>query len=158
MRLQSALALAVSILICLGAAGLGSRFTTPAIGSWYLALRKPAWNPPNWVFAPVWTLLYLSMGTAAWLVWRRAGISGAKLALGLFALQLVLNVGWPAIFFAARRPGWAFLEIIILWLAILATTLSFHAVWPAAGWLMAPYLAWVSFAATLNYAIWMLNG
>jgi tryptophan-rich sensory protein len=157
-RFQSVMALAIWTLICLGAAVVGSRFTTPEIGGWYLALRKPSWNPPNWVFAPVWTLLYLSMATAAWLVWRRAGISGAKPALALFILQLALNVGWSAIFFRAHRTGLAFAEIIVLWLLILATAVAFSAVERAAAWLMAPYLGWVTFAAALNYSIWKLNG
>jgi tryptophan-rich sensory protein len=97
------------------------------------------------------------MAIAAWLVWCRAGVSGAKLALTLFALQLVLNVCWSAIFFSAHMPGFAFAEIVLLWLMILATTASFWPVSRAAGWLMVPYLGWVGFAAALNYAIWRLN-
>lgn len=154
---RHAVGLAVAMLICFGAAGLGSLFTTPSIGGWYVTLRKPAWTPPNWVFGPVWSLLYLSMAIAAWLVWRRAGISGARLALVLFAIQLLFNVGWSAIFFSAHMPGVAFAEIILLWLMILATIVSFWPVSRAAGWLLLPYLLWVSFAAALNYSIWRLN-
>jgi tryptophan-rich sensory protein len=97
------------------------------------------------------------MAIAAWLVWRRAGISGARLALVLFAIQLLFNVGWSAIFFSAHMPGVAFAEIILLWLMILATIVSFWPVSRAAGWLLLPYLLWVSFAAALNYSIWRLN-
>ena len=155
--LRQAVGLAVSIAICFGAAGLGSLFTTPSTGAWYVTLRKPAWTPPNWLFAPVWSVLYLGMAIAAWLVWRRAGVSGAKLPLVLFALQLVLNVCWSAIFFAAHLPGLAFAEIVLLWLLILAAAISFWPVSRAAGWLMVPYLLWVAFAAALNYSIWRLN-
>ncbi len=154
---RGVIGLAVAILICFGAAGLGSLFTTPSIGGWYLTLRKPAWTPPNWVFGPVWSLLYLSMAAAAWLVWRKSGMSGARLALVLFAVQLLFNVFWSAIFFSAHMPGVAFAEIVLLWLMILATTVSFWPVSQTAGWLMVPYLVWVAFAAALNYSIWRLN-
>jgi len=155
--LRQAIGMAVSIVICLGAAGLGSLFTTPSIGGWYVTLSKPPWTPPNWLFGPVWTVLYLCMAIAAWLVWRMAGVSGGMLALTLFGLQLVLNVCWSAIFFSAHMPGFAFAEIILLWLLILATVVSFWPVSRAASWLMVPYLLWVAFAAALNYAIWRLN-
>jgi tryptophan-rich sensory protein len=154
---RSAIGLAVAILVCFGAAGLGSFLTTPSIGGWYATLRKPAWTPPNWLFGPVWTVLYLGMAVAAWLVWRGAGVSGAKLALTFFALQLALNVCWSAIFFSAHMPGFAFVEIVLLWVFILATLVFFWPVSRAAGWLMAPYLLWVAFATVLNYAIWRLN-
>jgi benzodiazapine receptor len=154
---RHAIGLVVLIAICFGAAGLGSLFTTPSVGGWYGTLRKPAWTPPNWVFGPVWSLLYLSMAIAAWLVWCRAGISGARLPLALFALQLALNVSWSAIFFSAHMPGLAFAEIVLLWLMILATIVSFWPVSRTAGWLMLPYLLWVAFAAALNYSIWRLN-
>jgi len=149
--------LAVSIMICFGAAWLGAAFTTPSISGWYAALRKPAWTPPNWLFGPVWSLLYLSMAIAAWLVWRRLEIPASKLALALFAFQLVLNVAWSGIFFTLHMVGASFAEVVLLWISILATGLTFRPLSPAAGWLMAPYLLWVSFAAALNYAIWKLN-
>ncbi len=154
---RDALGLVVSILICFAAAGLGSLFTTPALGGWYLTLRKPAWTPPNAVFGPVWSLLYLSMAVAAWLVWRRAGTPGARRALALFALQLLLNVAWSALFFSAHLPGAAFAEIVLLELAILAAIVAFRPVSRAAAWLLVPYLLWVGFAAALNYSIWRLN-
>lgn len=154
---RQAIGLAVSIAVCFGAAGLGSLLTTPSIEGWYAALLKPSWTPPNWLFGPVWSALYLSMAIAAWLVWRRAGLSGASSALALFAVQLVFNVGWSAIFFWAHRPGLAFAEIALLCLLILATLVAFRPLSRAAAWLMAPYLLWVVFAATLNFSIWRLN-
>jgi benzodiazapine receptor len=155
--LRQVVGLAISILICTAAAGIGSLLTRPAIDVWYATLRKPVWTPPNWIFGPVWSTLYLAMAVAAWLVWRKAGLSGAKLALALFGVQLLFNVGWSAIFFGLRMPGPAFAEIVILWLLILATTAAFWPVWRVAGWLMVPYLLWVMFAAALNWAIWRLN-
>lgn len=156
--LRDAIGLAVSIVICFAAAGIGSLLTTPSIEGWYAALQKPSWTPPGWVFGPVWTVLYLSMAIAAWLIWSRAGFSGATIALTLFAVQLVLNVCWSAIFFWAHRPGLAFAEIVLLWLLILATTVAFRRLSRAAAWLISPYLLWVTFAAVLNFGIWRLNG
>jgi translocator protein len=155
--LRQTIGLAASIAVCFGAAGIGSMLTTPSIGGWYAALARPAWTPPNWVFGPVWSLLYLAMAVAAWLVWRRAGFSGSGLALTLFAAQLAVNVCWSAIFFGAHRPGLAFAEIILLWFLILATMFAFRPLSRAAVWLMAPNLLWVAFAATLNFSIWRLN-
>lgn len=151
------LGLAVIILLCFAAAGVGSALTASSVGSWYVGLTKPAWNPPNWLFGPVWSFLYLTMAVAAWIVWRRAGFGGASGALGLFVLQLFLNVAWSAVFFGLRSPGPAFVEIVLLWAAILATVTAFWRIAPAAGALMVPYLLWVTFAAILNYAIWRLN-
>jgi len=154
---RQAVGFVVSIAVCFGAAGIGSMLTAPSIGGWYAALLKPAWTPPNWLFGPVWSALYLAMAVAAWLVWRRVGFSGDRGALTLFAAQLVLNVCWSAIFFWAHRPGLAFAEIVLLWLLILATAVAFRPVSRAAAWLMAPYLVWVAFAAALNFSIWRLN-
>ena len=157
MTFRHAIGLAASMAICFGAAGIGSLLTRPAISGWYYALRKPVWAPPNWLFGPVWSLLYLGMGIAVWLVWRRAGFAGARLALALFAVQLGLNVGWSAIFFSLHRPGAACAEIVILWFLILATVVAFWPLSRAAGCLMVPYLLWVAFAAALNFAIWRMN-
>jgi len=154
---RQAIILAVSVGICLGAAGVGSILTTPSIDPWYATLRKPAWTPPNWVFGPVWTALYLSMAVAAWLVWRQAGFSPAKLSLTLFVIQLALNVAWSGIFFGFRLVGVAFLEVVLLWLFILSTTIAFWSVSRMASWLMVPYLIWVAYAAALNGAIWRMN-
>lgn len=149
--------LAILVLVCFGVAAVGSLLTRPSIEGWYAALRKPAWTPPNWIFGPVWSMLYLAMAIAAWLVWRKASASGAKLPLALFGLQLLFNVGWSAIFFGLRLPGAAFAEIVILWLLILATTVAFWPVSRPAGALFVPYLLWVTYAAALNLAIWWLN-
>ena len=155
--IRQALGLALSVVICFVVAGVGSLFTRPAIEGWYAALGKPSWTPPNWVFGPVWTVLYLAMATAAWLVWRRAGFAGARLPLTLFALQLVLNLVWTGVFFGLQMPGAAFAEIGLLWLFILVTAIAFWPISRVAAWLMVPYLVWVAYAATLNYGIWRLN-
>jgi benzodiazapine receptor len=126
-------------------------------GPWYDALRKPQFQPPKSVFGPVWTVLYAAMGVAAWRVWRRAGWGGARGALTLFLAQLALNVAWSWLFFAWRRPDLASVEIVVLWLAILATLLAFRRVDRPAAWLLAPYLAWVTFATALTIALWRLN-
>jgi translocator protein len=135
------------------AGAFGSQFQP---GGWYAELEKPAWNPPSWVFGPVWTMLYILMGVAAWLVWERYG-AAARLALGLFVVQLVFNAAWSWLFFGLQSPGLAFAEIIVLWLLILATTVLFWRARTAAGVLMLPYVAWVTFAMVLNYTIWRLN-
>ena len=145
------------IAVCLAAGSLGAIATTPEIDGWYRTLAKPTWNPPAGVFGPVWTTLYVLMALAAWLVWKPAGFQAAALPLTLFGGQLVLNVAWSWIFFGMHQPGWAFVEIVILWLAIAATTWAFFRRSPLAGWLLVPYLAWVSFAAVLNFTIWRLN-
>ncbi len=147
--------LTISIVVCLAVGWLGSLPTRPALASWYRALSKPAWTPPNWLFAPVWTALYVTMGVATWLVWRRSSL--ATVAMGLFLAQLLLNGIWSVLFFGFHQPGWAFLELSILWLAILLTTIAFGRTVPLAGWLMIPYLIWVSYAGALNFAIWRLN-
>ena len=154
---RQVIALAVSIGICLGAAGLGAILTTPPIHPWYAAVLKPHWTPPNRVFGPVWTALYLSMAVAAWLVWRQDGFSHAKLPLTLFAIQLGMNVAWSGLFFRLRLVGVAFLEVVLLWLFILSTTIEFWPVSRMASWLMLPYLTWVTCAAALNAAIWRMN-
>lgn len=142
---------------CFGAAAIGGLFTSRGLGPWYDSLRMPRWSPPDAVFGPVWTVLYASMAVAAWLVWKRAGWSGGRVALGVFGVQLALNVGWSGLFFGLRRPDLAALEILILWAAIVATLIAFLRISPVAGGLMVPYLLWVTFAAALNLAIWRLN-
>ena len=149
--------LVVFIVLCVGAGGLGAIVTTPEIDGWYKTIEKPSWNPPDYVFGPVWTTLYVMMATAAWWIWRPAGLRAARKPLVLFAVQLGLNVAWSWIFFGMHQLGLAFGEILVLWLAILATTVAFYRRSRIAGWLMAPYLAWVSFASVLNFTIWRLN-
>jgi tryptophan-rich sensory protein len=149
--------LTTSILVCFAAAGLGSVVTTSKIPNWYVDLTKPEWTPPDWVFGPVWTALYIGMAVAAWLVWRQRGIGAARLPFALFATQLVLNSMWSVLFFGFQQPGVAFIEILLLWAAILATLIAFWRHSTLAGLLLFPYLAWVSFAAVLNWAIWCSN-
>lgn len=142
------------ILLSFSAGWVGSRFMP---GEWYANLTKPSWNPPAAVFGPVWTLLYLLMGISSGLVWRRAGFAGEPLAMGLFCFQLILNALWSYLFFGLQRPDLAFFEIVLLWLAILATLVLFWRISMAAGALLLPYLAWVTFAAILNLQLWRLN-
>ena len=156
-RAHSLVGLAIWLGLCFGAAYLGSAFTTPSIPTWYASLIKPSWTPPSWVFGPVWSLLYVTMALSAWLVWRRGGLTSAAIPITLFLVQLALNGAWSILFFRLRMPDVAFAEIIVLWGAILATLVTFWWSVPAAGWLMVPYLAWVTFAAVLNYSIWQLN-
>jgi benzodiazapine receptor len=140
------------------AGGIGSLFTASALDSWYVTLAKPALNPPAWVFGPVWTTLFVLMGIAAFLVWKKVPDDRrGRMALALFGLQLVLNVLWSVLFFGLRSPGAAFIEIVILWGAILATIVAFARVSKPAAWLLLPYILWVSFAGYLNYSIYILN-
>ena len=148
----------VLVAVCLAVAAGGSLFTVRAVPTWYAQLHKPAWTPPGWLFGPVWTVLYLSMAVAAWLVWRKAGsFSAAAVPLALFAVQLALNAAWTPIFFGLHKLGFAFFEIVLLWCAIGATTVAFWRVAMPAGLLMVPYWLWVTFAAALNLAIWRFN-
>lgn len=142
------------IVASLAAGWVGSRFMP---GGWYAALVKPAWTPPSAVFGPVWTVLYVLMGVAAWLVWREAGFSGAPAPLAMFVVQLGLNALWSYLFFGAHAPLIAFVEIVVLWTVILLTLVGFWRVTPTAGALMLPYLAWVGFASALNFQLWRLN-
>ena len=152
------LKLILAIIICQTAGLIGALFTRSAIPEWYAFLTKPELAPPNWVFAPVWTTLYLLMGIAAFLVWKR-GLDRAdvRLALSIFSVQLVLNTLWSIIFFGLRASGWAFIEIAFMWVAILASIIAFAKISKTAAWLLVPYILWVSFAAYLNYSIYILN-
>lgn len=151
------IALISSILIAQLAGLIGSVSTASNVNSWYLTLTKPSWNPPNWLFGPVWITLYTMMGIAAYLVWQQKDASGAKLALWFYAIQLVLNSLWSILFFGLKNPGIAFFEIIILLGFIILTAFFFWKINPWAGALLLPYVAWVSFAAVLNYSIIKLN-
>jgi len=154
---NSILALALFVALCLGVSGLGAWFTSGSVATWYPTIRKPAWNPPAWVFGPVWTVLYVMMATAAWLVWRKAGFSGAAGAMGLFAAQLALNAAWSPLFFGLRSPAAGLADIVALWIAVGVTLFAFWRVVPLAGALLVPYWLWVTFATALNFAIWRLN-
>jgi translocator protein len=149
----SIISLVVSLIVCFAAAFVGTRYLPD---EWFKSLKKPSWNPPNWLFAPVWTLLYALMAIAAWLVWQQAGLNAA-LVLALFVIQLVLNSAWTWIFFGLHRLDRAFVDIVVLWVLIAATLIGFWQVNPLAGLLLLPYLAWVSFASFLNLTIWRLN-
>jgi tryptophan-rich sensory protein len=155
---RNGLVLAGFIALCLTVGALGGWITAPAVAEWYPTLNKPAWNPPDWLFAPVWTTLYVLMAVAAWLVWQR-GQQGAAItgAMVLFFSQLMLNLAWSFLFFGARQPGTAFMEILMLWAALLATIVAFWRISRPAGLLLLPYIAWVSFAALLNYTVWQMN-
>lgn len=152
-----AIGLAISIAVCFLAAGVGGFATTSSVNGWYTQIDKPSWNPPSWIFGPVWSTLYLMMGVSAWLVWKNSGLKKSKLALGWFAFHLLLNILWSVLFFGLQQPGWALVEIIVLWISIaIAIVLFYHHSKLAAG-LLVSYLLWVSFATFLNYAIWSLN-
>ncbi|MEM9595745.1 MAG: TspO/MBR family protein [Acidobacteriota bacterium] len=146
-------------------AWLALSFAVSAVGafgsiqaaSFYSELVQPPWAPPSWLFGPVWTVLYALMGIAAWLVWRQGSAGPVRGALTLFCAQLVLNGLWSWLFFAWRMGGWAFVDIVVLWVLILATMVAFSRVRPLAGALLVPYLLWVSFASVLNWAMWRLN-
>ena len=138
-------------------AGLSTLFTAHAIPGWYATLAKPSFNPPNAVFGPVWSLLYTLMAVAAWQVSRQPRTAERRGALGWFWRQLLFNFLWSYIFFGQHRIGFALVDIAVLWLLILAATITFYRVSKLAGWMIVPYLLWVSFASVLNYAIWRLN-
>jgi|SRR3989344_4608968 len=140
-----------SILLCEGAGILGSFFTVSSIPTWYAALNKPAFSPPNFIFGPVWTLLYLLMGVSLYLVWQKKRVPPA------FWVQLILNFSWSIIFFGLKNPALAFVNIVALWIAIFLTIKSFYKINKLAGNLLIPYLLWVTFASFLNLSIVILN-
>ena len=148
----------ISILVCLLAGFIGSIATMPSIPTWYASLQKPAFNPPNWIFAPVWTTLFIMMGVAAYLIWDK-GLEKKEVrsALAIFGLQLILNVLWSVLFFGIQLPLFAFIDIIMLWASILATIIYFYRISAAAAYLLIPYILWVSFASILNLSIVILN-
>ncbi len=145
------------LLLTFVAAFIGSSFTTPNIASWYSTLAKPSFAPPNWLFAPVWTILYILMAIAAFLIYQKREHFQAKSALIFYFVQLILNSLWSIIFFGMHNPQLAFFEIIVLWIFILVTLIKFYKIHRTAGLLFIPYLLWVSFASFLNLFIWLLN-
>ena len=152
--MRSIAGLIVSILICFSAAAIGSQYMP---GEWYAGLAKPPWNPPNWIFAPVWTVLYIMMGVSLWLIWKDHGIAKPKAAIIVFLVQLILNALWTYFFFGLKNPGAAFIEIVILWIFIVLTIVLFFRHNILAGLLLIPYILWVTFASILNFTIWRLN-
>lgn len=186
MKLNNPLRLIISVAVCELAGILGSVFTASSVSGWYATLIKPTLNPPAWIFGPVWTALYALMGVAFFLIWSFGPsqnkeehsnilenlrmLRWRKISVGLFIFQLALNIFWSLVFFGLHNPGASFVEIIFLWFAILATIIAFSKISPLsssiwtteghgklAAWLLVPYILWVSFAAYLNYAIWILN-
>ena len=156
--MSNTLKLIISILIPVAIGATAGFFTATGMGSWYQTIQKPSWNPPGWIFGPVWTTLYIMMGIALFLVWRSGATDGLKkTAISLFAIQLVLNFFWSFIFFKLQLPGWAFAEIILMWIMIFISILWFGKISSTAAWLLVPYISWVSFASVLNYAVWKLN-
>lgn len=158
MKNHSWFKLAIAIAVCELSGIVGSLFTVSAVREWYPMLVRPSFAPPSWVFGPVWTTLFALMGVAAWLVWEK-GVKrkNIRAALGIFIVQLVLNTTWSILFFGLHTPGGALIEIGFLWVAIVASIVAFAKISKPAAWLLAPYILWVSFAAYLNYAFWMLN-
>ncbi len=163
-RTRSLAALAASVAAPLALGGAGGIVTSRAIPTWYAQLDKPEWNPPSWVFGPVWTTLYLLMGVAAWLVWRRAREAEtaeeraqARTALTVYGVQLALNAIWSPTFFGAKRVDLAFAIVVALLASIVETIRQFARVRRGAALLLVPYVAWVSFATALNASIWRLN-
>ncbi len=147
-------ALAGWFALCFSAATTGAFVDT---GDWYASLNKPVWNPPSWVFGPVWTTLYAMMAVAAWQVWSVGGWRAQARPLGWFLVQWLLNALWTPLFFGLHRPGLAFAEMVLLWVAITLTMWEFWGVRRSAAWLLVPYLLWVSFAAVLNFVLWRMN-
>ncbi|NJC48610.1 UNVERIFIED_ORG: tryptophan-rich sensory protein [Xanthomonas campestris] len=145
-----------SLMLCYLVAALGAMASIKA-ASFYAELQQPAWAPPGWLFGPVWTALYGMMAVSAWLVWRRGGWNSTRGALSLFVLQLGLNGLWSWLFFAWHMGAWAFVDIVVLWVALVLTIVAFAKWQRVAAWLLVPYLLWVSFAAALNYSVWQLN-
>jgi tryptophan-rich sensory protein len=156
---SSIVALVIALAVPFGVAVIGGIATGSSVSTWYPTLTKPAWTPPAWVFGPVWTLLYLMMGVASWLVWQKRGQNEAQVrrALGWYGLQLSLNLGWSLIFFGLQQVGLALIEIVALWSALLITIIKFGRIRRDAAWLLLPYLLWTTFATALNASIWWLN-
>jgi len=158
MKLTIVIKLIVCLAVTFSAAFIGSMFTRDAVTNWYPTLNKPSFTPPNWLFGPVWTILYLLMAISAVIVWQKGLANPAvRIALILYLLQLILNALWSVIFFGLKLPMVAFVEILLLWTAIVFTILAFARVSISATLLLLPYILWTSYAAVLNFAIWLLN-
>ncbi len=149
--------LAAFLAICFAVSGIGGVITASSVGTWYQTLTKPSFNPPDWLFAPVWTVLFVLMAIAGWRVWRKVGVNGARLAFTAYGLQLTLNLMWSGLFFGLQLVGWALVEMIVFFIAIIATGWLFRPLDKTAALLFVPYGLWVAFALALNTAIWVLN-
>jgi len=157
MKIKDPKLLIVSIIIPFIASAIGSLFTSATVDTWYLTLVKPSFNPPSWLFGPVWTALYLLMGISLYLVWINRKKKFKKPALTFYGVQLGLNALWSILFFGLQSPFYAFIEIIFLWTAIAFTIYYFYKISKNAAYLLIPYILWVSFAAILNFSIFYLN-
>jgi tryptophan-rich sensory protein len=157
MKATEVLKLVASVILCQLAGFLGSLFTTPAIPTWYATLKKPFFTPPEWIFSPVWISLFLLMGISLFFVWRRTDHPKFKMAFICFSVQLILNILWSIFFFGLRSPLLGLVDIVVLWIAILYTIFHFLKVSKFSGVLLLPYFVWVSFAALLNFSLWILN-
>lgn len=159
LKLQSAVKIAAALIFAQLAGAIGALFTTPqtGVGTWYSVLDKPSFNPPSWVFGPVWTTLFLLMGYASYLIWETKKSTIRKWAIALYIVQLVLNTLWSVLFFGLHSPGVAVIEIVFLEAAIIACTVLFYKIKPLAAYLMLPYILWVAFASFLNFTIWLIN-
>lgn len=149
--------LALFVLLAFTVAAIGGYATAGSVNTWYGTLHKPAWNPPNWIFGPVWTTLYFLMAVAAWRVWHRISGANSRRTFQLYGAQLALNALWSILFFGLHQPGWALLEVVIFWSVLVTLQFRFRAADRVAGWLWAPYVLWVTFATALNAAVWWLN-
>ena len=154
-RRRSTYGLVVALLCCFGTSAVGGLLTATSVSGWYLQLVRPSWNPPGWLFGPVWTTLYAMMAVSVWLVWRAS--DNSRRAITVFAVQLGLNLLWSALFFGLKSPGLAFIEILILLVMIVGTIIEFSRLHRLAAALLVPYLLWTSFATALNGAIYWLN-
>lgn len=150
--------LIISVLVPVMVGAFAGFFTSSSVKGWYSTINKPSFNPPNWIFAPVWTALYIMMGIACYIIWKKEFAPAIKKkALLFYTIQLVLNFFWSILFFYLQLPGWALIEIILLWIFIAGTIYYFKIISAPAAWLLVPYLFWVSFAMALNFAIFRLN-
>lgn len=156
-RIRDLLGLGTFLALCLAVSAIGGWVTAQSVGTWYQTLQKPVFNPPDWLFAPVWTLLYLMIAVAGWRVWRSTGLAGARAGMVAYAAQLALNLTWSFLFFGGRMIGTALVEIVLLLAAIGVNAVLFWRADRLAGWLLVPYAAWVAFACILNFALWRLN-
>lgn len=149
--------LVVSILLPLGFGAIAGIFTAQAIPNWYQTLNRPSFNPPNWIFGPVWTLLYILMGISLYLIWKQDASKERNIAITVFAINLLLNFGWSFLFFYFHKIGFALIEIIFMWLSIIIMLFLFYKIKPIAAFINIPYLLWVSFATVLNFSYYLLN-
>lgn len=154
---EQLIALVVFLGLCAAVAAIGSVMSSSAMDGWYSDLEQPDWNPPDWVFGPVWSVLYILIGISGWLVWRARGWDGARVPLIVWGVQLLLNLFWTVVFFGLEEVGLGAIEIVFLWISIVATIVVFWPIGRLAALLLVPYLIWVSYAAMLNFSIWQLN-